>query len=98
MQGVGYQVTDLDEYKGEFFCDQRHGRGVLKINGQAAKSLTYKNGVVGKEISDNLEMIMEQFTKSKIDKFFEFFQEEIQLVEESLASERKNFKSEFSKI
>jgi hypothetical protein len=43
-------------------------------------------------------MIMEQFTKSKIDKFFEFFQEEIQLVEESLASERKNFKAEFAKI
>lgn len=98
MQGIGYQVTDGDEYKGEFFCDLRHGKGVLKVNGQPAKSCVFKNGVKVKEIPESLEYIMEKFTKNKIDKFFEFFQHEIQQVEESLAANRRNFKIDFAKV
>ena len=69
--GRGYEVTSTDEYKGEFLNGRRHGKGVLKKKGQDALAYYFSNGQIIQKCEEDLSDLIKDFSKSKVDYFFE---------------------------
>lgn len=96
--GFGYEVTEFDEFKGEFLLGLRHGKGVLKIKGKVPISCVYLNGVLKEKTNENMSKILQMFTKEKIDAYFKSSNERIERVESIITNSKASLKSELSVV
>jgi hypothetical protein len=63
MEGIGYEVTKFDEFKGEFERGVRHGKGVLKEKGVNSIRCYYQAGsMVNNKIPEDVSEIESTFS------------------------------------
>lgn len=96
--GFGYEVTEFDEFKGEFFLGERHGKGVLKFKGKSPFSCVYHNGELRERSNENLSRILNMFTKEKIDHYFNTSKERLDRIESIINNSKANLISELSVV
>lgn len=96
--GLGYEVTEFDEYKGDFLLGKRHGRGVVKFKGKAPFSCCYHDGELRERTVEDMSNVLSQFSKERIDDYFNNCNDRLQRIQSIISNSKANLQSELSMI
>lgn len=97
-EGMGYEYGDKIEFKGEWYDDKPHGRGMVKISSSKAKQATFKQGVLLDKRSIDLKTFDDHLSNLDLQNFFTLGEKRLIAYEKYIDDSRGVLESDYGKI